>query len=223
MSENMLRGSLTSNTSSKGTLGFKGERGYSNYEIYVKNGGTMTEQEWLDHFGVDLTDYIKTSEVVDLVYPVGSLYMSMNSTNPSTLFGGTWEQIQGRYLLGAGAPNQNTNTNMGSLTQEQLTWNFTAGETLGEYTHTLTTAELPNITGTVVGSANIAKNVADAQLFSANGVFSTKANNSVTTVATGATNPTLTYVNELDLNIGGGQVHNTMSACLVVYMWKRTQ
>ena len=79
---NMLRGSLTSNTSSKGTLGFKGERGYSNYEIYVKNGGTMTEQEWLDHFGVDLTDYIKTSEVLDLVYFVDKAN-TLNDLNDS--------------------------------------------------------------------------------------------------------------------------------------------
>lgn len=61
--ENMLRGSLTSTQEAKGGLGFKGERGYSNYELYVLNGGTMTEEEWLDHFGVDLTDYAKTSEV----------------------------------------------------------------------------------------------------------------------------------------------------------------
>ena len=67
MSENILRGSLTSTQTSKGALGFKGERGYSNYEIYVKNGGTMTEQEWLDHFGVDLTGYAKTSEVNAIV------------------------------------------------------------------------------------------------------------------------------------------------------------
>lgn len=64
---NMLRGSLTSTTDAKGVLGFKGERGYSNYELYVKNGGTMTEQEWLDHFGVDLTGYCKTSEMTSYV------------------------------------------------------------------------------------------------------------------------------------------------------------
>lgn len=34
----------------------------------------------------------------DVLYPVGSIYMSVNSTNPSTLFGGTWEQITGRFL-----------------------------------------------------------------------------------------------------------------------------
>lgn len=38
--------------------------------------------------------------VLDNVYPVGSIYMNVNSTNPGTLFGGTWVQIQGRFLLG---------------------------------------------------------------------------------------------------------------------------
>ena len=33
-------------------------------------------------------------------YPVGSIYLSYNSTNPGNLFGGTWAQIQGRFLLG---------------------------------------------------------------------------------------------------------------------------
>lgn len=35
-------------------------------------------------------------------YPVGSIYMSVNSTNPSTLFGGSWERIQDRFLLASG-------------------------------------------------------------------------------------------------------------------------
>ena len=36
-----------------------------------------------------------------LAYPVGSIYMSVNSTSPETLFGGTWERITGRFLLAA--------------------------------------------------------------------------------------------------------------------------
>lgn len=40
--------------------------------------------------------------IVDLIYPVGSIYMSVNSANPKTLFGGTWQQIKDRFLLSAG-------------------------------------------------------------------------------------------------------------------------
>ena len=63
--ENMLRGSLTSTTDAKGVLGFKGERGYSAYEIAVLHGYEGTEQDWIDHFGLDLSNYVQTSDVVD--------------------------------------------------------------------------------------------------------------------------------------------------------------
>lgn len=70
--------------------------------------------------------------LVDLVYPVGSLYMSTNSTNPSTLFGGTWQPYaQGRCLIGAGQGNDGT-TSM----------SFTASQIGGEYKHKLTKEEL---------------------------------------------------------------------------------
>ncbi len=36
------------------------------------------------------------------LYPIGSIYMSVNNTNPSTLFGGTWEQIKDTFLLACG-------------------------------------------------------------------------------------------------------------------------
>lgn len=63
--------------------------------------------------------------ILDYVYPVGSIYMSVNATSPATLFGGTWEQIQNRFLLAAGT-------------------SYTAGATGGEATHTLTTTEMPS-------------------------------------------------------------------------------
>lgn len=31
------------------------------------------------------------TQILNLVYPVGSIYMAVNNVNPSTLFGGTWE------------------------------------------------------------------------------------------------------------------------------------
>lgn len=64
--------------------------------------------------------------ILEAVYPVGSIYMSVNGTSPATLFGGTWEAIQGKFLLGAYG-----NT-------------YKAGSTGGEATHTLTTSEMPS-------------------------------------------------------------------------------
>ena len=34
-------------------------------------------------------------------YPVGSIYQSVNTTSPASLFGGRWEKIEGRFLLGS--------------------------------------------------------------------------------------------------------------------------
>ena len=53
--------------------------------------------------------FTKTS-IVELAYPVGSIYMSINSTNPGTLFGGTWEQISDKFLVASGSTFTALNT-----------------------------------------------------------------------------------------------------------------
>lgn len=58
-------------------------------------------------------------------WPIGSIYMSVSSTSPATLFGGTWSALEGRFLIGADGT-------------------YTAGSTGGAATHTLTTAEIPS-------------------------------------------------------------------------------
>lgn len=70
-------------------------------------------------------DKSKLDNILNLVYPIGSIYMSVNSTSPAILFGGTWEQIKDRFLLACGETYKN-------------------GETGGEAKHTLTIAEIPS-------------------------------------------------------------------------------
>ncbi len=53
---------------------------------------------------------LTSSQVCNLVYPVGSIYISVNNTNPSSLFGGTWAQLSDRFLLGAGPTYSNGST-----------------------------------------------------------------------------------------------------------------
>lgn len=65
------------------------------------------------------------SNLLNLIYPVGAIYLSTNSTSPAALFGGTWEQIKDAFLLAAGT-------------------NHSAGSTGGAENVTLTTANLPS-------------------------------------------------------------------------------
>lgn len=41
--------------------------------------------------------------IANVIYPVGSVYISVSSANPKNLFGGTWVQLKDRFLLGAGS------------------------------------------------------------------------------------------------------------------------
>lgn len=131
------------------------------------------------------------------VYPVGSIYMSVNSTSPATLFGGTWERIQDRFLLAAGST-------------------YAAGGFGGEATHTLTTDEMPihnhnfgsqkYITMTSTGEAPARKHVKGD---SSSGIFALSSKD----------NPI--YRNDSP-DAGRGGKHNNMPPYLTVYMWKRT-
>lgn len=41
--------------------------------------------------------------LMDVVYPVGSIYLSVSSTSPSSTIGGTWTRIKGAVLAAYGA------------------------------------------------------------------------------------------------------------------------
>lgn len=60
---------------------------------------------WINFFGdkVRIKDiFLRNGRcLADVFYPVGSIYISAASTSPADMFGGTWKQIKGRFLLGA--------------------------------------------------------------------------------------------------------------------------
>ena len=53
---------------------------------------------------------ISTSALLNAMYPIGSIYMSVNETDPSTIFGGQWEQVKDKFLLACGDTYQNGTT-----------------------------------------------------------------------------------------------------------------
>ena len=85
------------------------------------------------------------------VYPVGSIYISYNSTNPGTLFGGTWENYgNGRVLKGinsgtAGATGGSSTLtlSMSNIPAHTHTYDKANANT---GSHTLTIDEIPSHT-----------------------------------------------------------------------------
>lgn len=123
-------------------FGVKKSSGILSQKAYIENGtiyisvlqaaggtNTITEvyfsqRDWTI---IDYPDPMK--------YPIGSIYMSVNDTSPASIYGGQWEQIKDRFLLGAGD-------------------SYSAGATGGEATHTLTINEMPSHTHTQSGGAS---------------------------------------------------------------------
>lgn len=189
------------------------------------------------------------SQILLAAYPVGSIYTSVNATSPDTLFGGVWERIGGRFLLGADST-------------------YTVESTGGEAAHTLTAAEMPAHTHTgpshshtvsahshTVPAHNHAASSASAGAhthnvnrwqyatptaggkgFLAQGVDATYA-----TSKAGAHTHTITIGNKPAFSTtsagggntgnagtgntgsaGSGGAHNNMPPYLAVYIWKRT-
>lgn len=144
----------------------------------------------------------------NLIYPVGSIYMSTDNTDPSLLFGGTWEQLENKFLLGAGST-------------------YTAGDSGGSDTHTHTTGdhtltvnEMPKHSGhlpTQPSGGTIAR------------YLSTSVLTSYGSSGRGWTEVSGSEAMPAGQIAGGSEAHNhgntggssNMPPYLVVYMWKR--
>lgn len=153
-------------------------------------------------FNFNVPIYIQGNPLVDLIYPVGSIYMSVNNTNPGLLIGGDWEEW-GKGCVPVGVDENDTDFS-------------TVEKTGGEKKHTLTKSEVPNATGAITfhGSGSNGTSVQGTE-----GVFSngTSINGYSYNAKTGAWS--VGKVN-LDLGFGGGS-HNNIQPYITCYMWKR--
>lgn len=71
------------------------------------------------------------NQIIDMIYPIGSTYISVNSVNPSFLFGGQWEQIQDKFLLASGSTYNAGDT--GGSADAVIVSHSHATNTSGEY------------------------------------------------------------------------------------------
>ena len=144
--------------------------------------------------------YSKRDELINMIYPVGSIYMSVNAVDPSTLFGGTWEKIKDVFLLASGDV-------------------YSIGATGGEASVTLTAAQsgLP--------SHNHGPSTADASFLITEGDALTRH-----TVASGSgavnmvrsPSAVLRNSNTSSTSQNASQSHENMPPYLAVNVWKRT-
>lgn len=151
--------------------------------------------------------------LLDLVYPVGAIYLSAVSASPAVLFGGTWEAIEGRFLLGC----------------DEQRAALTSG---GADSHRLTVAQLPSHTHRVLGYAD-AENVGHDHTVpnirtgqsGEYGVYAEtwgygSGSRDLTTDFTD-----ITHNHRVDITsqtAGSGAAFSLLPPYLAVYMWRRT-
>ena len=205
--------------------------------------------------GTSITSVTKVFEVIrslstmaDMIYPVGSIYMNVSNVNPGSLFGGTWEQIQGRFLLGASSGHAAGSTGGAetvTLTAAQLpahTHSMPAHthsvpdhvHTVPAHTHTATTASAGSHNHKQIRTRNAASGTAR---YAVQGTDSTVTAN---TQSAGAHTHTVTVASKPAFNTtssgscttgstsgtsgstGSGSAVGIMPPFLAVYIWKRT-
>ena len=149
---------------------------------------------------------ISKNEIVNYIYPVGSLYWSSKSTDPATLFGGTWKRIKDKFILAAGDT-------------------YAAGATGGEATHTLTVNEMPahshsastNSTGGHTHTLYSGAGGSGGRYFSVGQVYGAR-NSAVTSPDWNGEHSHTVNIS----NAGGSVSHNNMPPYIVFYCWERT-
>lgn len=162
------------------------------------------------------------------LYPVGSIYMSVNNTDPGTLFGGTWERIQDKFLLAAG-PSYTANST-GGASSVKLTLSNIPG-----HTHSI-----PSLRGTAASAGNHSHKSEVGSMF-----YGTKGNSTAEigglaegsafddSSASGGVRRAVTqtsgaHTHSVSTNAsatgssGSGDAFSIMPPYVAIYIWKRT-
>ena len=141
---------------------------------------------------------IHGKKLIDYIYPVGSIYISINATSPSNLFGGSWTQLKDRFLIGAGG-------------------SYSVNNTGGETSHKLTVAEMPS-------HDHSFKDGSHTFLWGQNKTNNVYLNNASAVAGKTPGNSAMTSQNIWNSTNSSGNTsaHNNMPPYLAVYMWKRT-
>lgn len=147
------------------------------------------------------------NQIIDMIYPIGSTYISVNSVNPSFLFGGEWEQIQDRFLLASGST-------------------YSAGSTGGSATVTLTSAQSGlKAHGHGMDHNHNHRHSLNKNFSTGSGsvsAYTVTSNRSTSTQYTGY-DSTASSKKTTDNNTASNasEAHENMPPYLTVYMWKR--
>lgn len=127
-------------------------------------------------------------------HPVGSIYQTISPENPAVTFGGgTWERIEGRFIMGASDT-------------------YPAESTGGEAKHTLTRDELPRIREQLTGLTAY-----NANTVGTDGVLSLVEEGTRSNVQPGNSVKYATFI----MSLGDSQPHNNMPPYYSVYIWRR--
>ena len=147
------------------------------------------------------------------MYPVGSIYQSVNPTDPAELFGGTWERIKDVFMMAAGDT-------------------YAAGSTGGEAEHVLTVEEMPKHAHDTPFFNNMTDNGEMKSDFI--GVYGKGETSAQALKETGKSSTMeMWWINQtntaegdewsyLTSSKGGSQPHNNLPPYLAVYTWVRT-
>lgn len=127
------------------------------------------------------------SSIKEAVYPVGSIYMSVNPASPATLFGGTWERITGSFLLAATDGGSSGASQAAGNTGGAASVTLTAAQSgirahshnLNSHTHTYAKPNSPT-GGTAITTAQLASHTHAMQNHTHSGTTSTNGSHSHT-------------------------------------------